>query len=493
MASEELNRASEAQMAGAPRAVDPGTPEEIDAYIDEVWEQLVSDIAELVSIPSIEDMAHAEPGAPFGPEPARALKAGVALAERLGFEAHECDGYIAYADLPGESNTQIGIIGHLDVVPVGTGWNYDPFTLTRKDGYLIGRGVWDDKGPTVTALYAMHYFKRRGITLPCTLRALLGANEETGMRDVAYYRERFADPAFIFTPDADFPVGYGEKGHLNGVFTSAPLGEDARLVAYEGGVALNAVPSLAHAVVRVEGDAAACVAALPEAERVQASVAGEGLVRLDASGVGGHASMPEGTVNAIGELASYLIENDLCSDGERAFLSMALDLLHAPDGSGLGIATSDADFGPLTAIGGTANLADGRLTQTIDIRFPTSTSCAALTEALSAHAQEADGTFECTRSEEPFITAPDSPMIQALCSAFNEATGRDERPFTMGGGTYARHFTSAASFGPNQPWVERPAWAGGEHAADEAISENMLREALKIYILTIARLMEVKF
>ncbi|MEG0376716.1 MAG: Sapep family Mn(2+)-dependent dipeptidase, partial [Raoultibacter sp.] len=215
----------------------------IDSYIDDVWEQVVEDITTLVRIPSTEDLDNATPEAPYGAGPAEALKAGVALAEKLGFDAHNCDGHIAYADLAGASETQIGIIGHLDVVPAGSGWNYEPFDVTRKEGYLIGRGVLDDKGPSVVAMYAMHFFKDQGIELPYTLRMIMGANEESGMRDVTYYREHYADPAFIFTPDADFPVCYGEKGGFDGCYTSKAMGSDAKIVEFKGGNATNAVPS----------------------------------------------------------------------------------------------------------------------------------------------------------------------------------------------------------------------------------------------------------
>ena len=44
------------------------------------------------------------------------------------------------------------------------------------------------------------------------------------MHDVPYYRERFADPAFLFTPDAEFPVSYGEKGLYDATLTSKRRG-----------------------------------------------------------------------------------------------------------------------------------------------------------------------------------------------------------------------------------------------------------------------------
>lgn len=458
----------------------------IDSYIDEVWEQVVEDITTLVRIPSTEDLDNATPEAPYGAGPAEALKAGVALAEKLGFDAHNCEGHIAYADLVGASDTQIGIIGHLDVVPAGSGWNYEPFDVTRKDGYLIGRGVLDDKGPSVVAMYAMHFFKEQGIDLPYTLRMIMGANEESGMRDVTYYRERYADPAFIFTPDADFPVCYGEKGGFDGCYTSKAMGSDAKIVEFKGGDATNAIPSEAYVVVRAQA------ADLKGADRLTISDE-NGMARIDAKGIGGHASKPEGTINAIGLIVDYLLEHDLCSADERAFLELQHKLLSESDGNGVGVKTSDEYFGPLTLIGGTVDTQDGCIVQTIDIRYPTSITSDELIEKLGSFANELGAKFENTLLMVPFLVKPDSPMIQALLDSFNDATGMDEKPFTIGGGTYAREFTLGASFGPNMPWIENPDWIAGEHSANEGVSEELLRTALKIYILTIDRLMKLTY
>ena len=40
----------------------------------------------------------------------------------------------------------IGLWNHLDVVPLGEGWDYAPFDPVVRDGYLIGRGAQDNKG-----------------------------------------------------------------------------------------------------------------------------------------------------------------------------------------------------------------------------------------------------------------------------------------------------------------------------------------------------------
>ncbi len=461
--------------------------ESIDAYVEENWEAMVEDIASLVRIPSFQEDDKKAHGAPFGPGPKQALTAALALAERMGFSVHDAEGYIGFADFEGKSETQIGIIGHMDVVPAGPGWSFDPYEVTRKDGYLMGRGTLDDKGPSVVALHALKFWKDRGTEFPYTVRFLFGANEESGMADVAYYRRHYDDPAFLFTPDAEFPVCYGEKGGYDGVIASRPIPAANRVVLeFEGGTATNAVPGQAYAMVR------AAVDELPETDRITVTQDGPGRVRLDAAGKSAHASMPEDGVNAIGLIVDYLLEHELCTADECAFLSLDQKLLNHTDGSGLGLESEDEHFGPLTIVGGTVAIKDDRFVQTLDSRFPTSITADEITERMEQLVSEIGGSFENTLLMEPFLVEPDSPVIQALLNAYNEATGEQAKPFTMGGGTYAREFTSGASFGPEKPWIENPDWVGTMHGPDEGVSEDLLKQAFKIYALTIPKLMALE-
>ena len=80
-----------------------------------------------------------------------------------------------------------------------------------------------------------------------------------------------------------------------------------------------------------------------------------------------------------------------------------------------------------------------------------------------------------------------------LYSSFYEVTGERAQTFTMGCGTYARHFPNAASFGPEHPERPMPDFAGSIHGVDEAACIDWLLEALKIYIATLLRLQEVDF
>lgn len=459
----------------------------VDAFVDEVWEDVVSDIDLLVQVESVEDKAHAAPGMPYGPNPKEALVRSLAIAERLGLEPHDCDGHIGYADLPGATDTQVATIGHTDIVPVGTGWTFDPLRVTRKDGCLVGRGVMDDKGPFVLSLYAAHFLKRladeAGRPFPYTLRCLVGVNEETSMGDVEWYLEHFDQPAFLFTPDADFPLIFGEKGRVQASITSADLGEGGAVVALSGGTVPNAVPGLAEATVRADA------ASLPAAEGIDVEPAGEGLARLVAHGRGGHASLPAGTVNAIGLLVDYLLENVACSEAERTFLELERRILGSTDGSTLGIAATDEHFDPLTCIGGTVRMEGRRIVQTIDSRYPTSTSAERIEGALAELVAPFGATVELQGVMPPFLTDPDTPEVRTLVDTYNEVSGGDGEAFTIGGGTYARHFARAVAFGPGIEGYERPAWLGGEHGPDEGVPEAQLKLALKVYAMALVRLM----
>lgn len=457
---------------------------EIEAYVDEVWEDVVADISTLCSIPSVEDLDHAAPGAPWGPEPRRALECSLQLASHLGLDAHDCEGYMGYADLAGASKTQVATIAHTDVVPAGPGWSSDPFKVERREGFLVGRGVLDDKGPAVLSLYAAHFFQRRGEQLPYTLRVMLGNNEETGMGDLDYYLAHYEEPAFLFTPDAEFPVCCGEKGGFSAVITSGSL-TDGIIASFDGGQATNAIPGLATATVRAQ------LTALPAATGIVIEPAGEGLVTLTAHGKGGHASLPAGTRNAIGMLVEYLLANDLCAPSERRFLELEHLVFASTDGSTLGIDATDDLFEPLTCIGGTIHLVDGHLVQTIDSRYPKSTTAERIEATLSQLVAGYGATLEVKRVMVPFYVNPTSPEICTLIDTYNECTGKNAVPFTIGGGTYARHFKNAASFGPEEPSEKVPEWVGQMHGPDEAVSEELLRRSLLIYILAIARLMRL--
>ena len=227
----------------------------------------------------------------------------------------------------------------------------------------------------------------------------------------------------------------------------------------------------------------------PRAERITVADAGDGTARIDAAGVNAHAAWPERGISAIMLLANYLLENGLCNQQEREFLELVQSLVSDTTGAGVGIATADEYFGPLTVVGGTIRKEGDRLVQTMDSRWPTSITAEEITAALTKLTDNIGATFENTLLMVPFLVKPDDPEIQVLQDAFQFVTGDTEhKPFTIGGGTYAREFKKGASFGVNMPWIENPDWVGGEHGPDEGVSEELLKTSFKIYVLALAEL-----
>jgi len=81
------------------------------------------------------------------PKDAGALDVLEAVLKDIGFTTHRLpfgDIDNLYARL-GDASPHFCFAGHTDVVPVGEGWNADPFAAEVKDGMLYGRGAADMK------------------------------------------------------------------------------------------------------------------------------------------------------------------------------------------------------------------------------------------------------------------------------------------------------------------------------------------------------------
>ena len=212
------------------------------AWALEHREEMVRDVMRLVRIPSVAEPAGSG-AAPFGPACAEALAEGLALCREHGFSARNLAGRCGVALWPGKRAESLGIFSHLDVVPAGEGWASPPFEPRVENGYIIGRGSGDNKGPAVAALYALRCLKELGAGLEHSVQLYLGCSEETGMADLVYYTQHEPQPVFSLVPDVNFPVCCGEKGILTADLTCRV--EGSNLLGFGGGVASNAVPDRA--------------------------------------------------------------------------------------------------------------------------------------------------------------------------------------------------------------------------------------------------------
>ncbi|WP_425288780.1 M20/M25/M40 family metallo-hydrolase [Spiroplasma endosymbiont of Acasis viretata] len=109
------------------------------------------------------------------------------------------------------------ILGHLDVVPPGNleEWKISPFSPEIINDILYGRGVLDDKGPTIIILYCLKYLKDHGYQPNRRIRVIFGLTEETTWDSINTYIKQEGTPTFGFTPDGMFPLVYAEKGIIN--------------------------------------------------------------------------------------------------------------------------------------------------------------------------------------------------------------------------------------------------------------------------------------
>ena len=182
--------------------------------LKEVQPMLFDGLRRMVAIPSIRGKE--EPDAPFGIGPKQALEEVLKIATELGFHTKNIDDKIGYAEY-GENRADgayYGIFGHVDVMPLGEGWNSPPLSLTLREGKLFGRGTLDNKGPILSNLYALYVLKENGVTFDRPVRIVFGTNEETGFGCVKHYLTKEIPPTFGWTPDCKWPVVYGERGRL---------------------------------------------------------------------------------------------------------------------------------------------------------------------------------------------------------------------------------------------------------------------------------------
>lgn len=78
----------------------------------------------------------------------------------------------------------IGLMAHQDVVPIAPGtegdWQQPPFSGAVKDGFVWGRGSWDDKGNLMSIMEAVELLAASGFKPRQTIYLIFGNDEEVG-------------------------------------------------------------------------------------------------------------------------------------------------------------------------------------------------------------------------------------------------------------------------------------------------------------------------
>jgi len=449
--------------------------EQVSRLIDSYRDEFVSTLQAWIRVPSIK--GEAAPGAPFGPEVRRMLDQAMETGRKLGFAPRDVDGYACDLVLEGGPE-EIGVLGHLDVVPVGDGWTRPPFEGVVEDGKIYGRGTNDDKGPALASLFAMRAIREAGIPLRKSIRLILGCDEESGWEDMAYYAAHAQMPEIGFSPDASFPLINTEKGMIH-LALRAPAAETGlRVLKMATGERLNVIPGESRALVAGGKEVAERVAAYAAETGLPftAEVTAEG-VWITAEGIPGHSAYPEGRRNAIGMMLRLL--RALGAEGAIATLAEAVGT--ESDGRSLGCACADDISGALTCNMGILRLEDGAWYGTLDFRCPVTADLEALERAAEAHLPGV--AVEVLEKKPPHHVPADSELVRSLLAAYEEETGWKGEAMSTGGGTYAKVLRQGVAFGALFPDEEDLA-----HQANEYERIDRLMLAMKIYANALIRL-----
>ena len=450
------------------------TKEQIHALSEEMLENL----GKLVAIDSKRD--NPKEGMPFGEGPARALAEGLKIAQELGFETVNLDNYCGYAQM-GEGEEIVGIAGHLDIVPVGGDWTYDPFKLTRVGDHVYGRGTTDDKGPVIEALYAMKLLKDSGVKLNKRVRLIMGCNEETGSKCMEHYNEVEEELSCGFTPDANFPCIHGEKGHMSMMAYS----KNTKILSMEGGFVSNAVCDTCTTVIPAENGLKEKLEAVLAETKLQSYKVTEekGNITIFAKGIPAHASTPSLGINAAGVTCECLEKAGFEDDFVKFYNS---HLGTACDGSGVGLKFAD-EYGDLTFCNGIVKTTDGVISCTIDIRVPVTLKKEEILKMCEGKLEDENGKIEIGEIGEPLFFPRESPLVNALYKAYVDVTGDTKyEPMVIGGGTYAKSLKNIIAFGPEKLGMDYHI-----HGADEFILVSEMEEAVLVYMEAIKNLLEI--
>ena len=435
---------------------------------NDVKEQYLNSLQTIISYPSV--LNEGENGTPFGQAIQDVLEKTLELARELGFQTYiDPEGYYGYAEI-GQGEELLAVLCHLDVVPAGDlqDWQTPPFEATIVGDYLVGRGVQDDKGPSLAALYAVKSLLDDGIQFTKRIRFIFGTDEETLWRCMNRYNQIEEQADLGFAPDSSFPLTYAEKGLLQ-VKLHGPGWDDLPL---QAGQALNVVPDKAtYAGHRLEE----LLPVLDQSE-VQYSQTEDSVTVL---GVSKHSKDAAEGVNAIVGLAESL-----------SLIQPHPALLFIADAVGED-ATGEALFGPISDEPSgdlSFNLATLVIDQEqseigIDIRIPV----LADKDALVARLQEIAASYQLEYEEfdylAPLYVPLDSPLVSSLMAVYQEETGDKTPAMSSGGATFARTMGNCVAFGALFPGAEQT-----EHQANERAKIDDLYAAMEIYREAIQRL-----
>ena len=453
-------------------------------------EDFLEDLFELLKTNSTRDDNAATDEYPVGPGPVEALDAFLDIGERDGFATKNFDNWAGHIEF-GEGEELLGVLGHVDVVPAGSGWDTDPFEPVIKDNKIYARGSSDDKGPTMAAYYAMKMIRDLDLPVSKRVRVIIGTDEESGWGCMDHYLKEAETPDFGFSPDAYFPIINGEKGNVSVELKfEGENGSEFELVSFEAGLRANMVPQDAKAIIRT--DQADELTEKYDEYLKENSLTGEAFVEgkevtISLTGKAAHGSTPEHGKNGATYLAAFLNDFNFEKDA-KAFLNVTANYLHENhDGRKLGIDHEDELMGHLSANFGIFEFTEGMGGEiTANMRYPQGTD----PDTILGQFKETlkDEAVECAftgNAKLPHYVPKDDPLVKTLLDVYSRQTGEEADEKVIGGGTYGRLLERGVAYG-----AMFPDSVDTMHQANEFMSIDDLMNAMSIYAEAIYELIK---
>ena len=149
-----------------------------------------------------------------------------------------------------------------------------------------------------------------------------------------------------------------------------------------------------------------------------------------------HASKPE-----MGENAFIIALNDL-KEEYRCFKKLYNDFKDYY-GSGLNINCYDEQLKNLTMNIGKVYLENARLHLILDIRYPLETNANHIKKIIESKGYKANILMD----EKPIYIDENSPLVKTLMDSYNQFMNMETKPYTIGGGTYAKSSKNVVAYG----------------------------------------------
>lgn len=462
-----------------------------DEMINKYKSEIINTLSDLIQIPSVSTETNNELY-PFGKDCAKALNYILALGHSMGFKTKNIDGYCGYIEF-GEGSELVGIIGHLDVVPAleEDGWTAPPFTPSIRNGKLYGRGSIDDKGPVVAALYAMKAIKDT-MKVSKRIRLILGLNEEKNWKCIDYYKKHEEWPTIGFSPDANFPAIYAEKGIMSIELKNEFSIKDFSILEINcKNNAINVVPKYCSIILKQINNSNIITKQndiqieknINTPENIQITKIDDNTIKIESFGISSHAAHPELGNNAITNLVKYLINH---FEFDSNYLKTLYDIGIFEITSPKFMSTKEIkdESGILTSNVAILDYKDNKLIIKINLRIPVNTKL----EDIKSKYESLKNNFENLEItsfgiQEPLYVEKDNYLVKTLVDIFNKKTNMKEEPIAIGGGTYARAFKNCISYGATMPGDKDMC-----HQVDEFIEIDKLILSSKIYAESIYEL-----